>query len=280
MKLAFSTLGCPEWDLETIIFKAKEYNFDGVDFRGYLNDLDITLLPEFSSRGKETSKRLQDAGLEVPCFSSSVRMFNADSDAQKKYNLEIIRYVKTCTLFTTPYVRIFGGKLGEVSRKKAVEVSISNLKKMAKIGADYNVKILLETHDDWLDCTFLKILMEQVDSDFVGILWDIHNPFVLADEDPRVTWDTIGRWIQYTHWKDSKVVKDTKLGFEACLMGDGDVPLKKIFNMLEKSNYNGYLTFEWEKRWHPEIYSPETAFPQFSGFMRGLLYKNLSPLNK
>ena len=270
MKLAFSTLGCPKWDLETIISKAKEYGYDGVDFRGYLDELNITLLPEFSSRCSETKKRLQDVGLEVPCFSSSVRMFSADSDVQKKYDLEIIRYVKTCALFGTPYVRIFGGKLGEVSRERAIEVSIDNLKKMAAIGADYNVRVLLETHDDWLDCTILKILMEQVDSQYIGILWDIHNPFILAREEPQITWDTIGRWIRNTHWKDSKITKNSKLGFEVCLMGDGDVPLKETFDILEKGNYDGYFTFEWEKRWYPEIYSPEIAFPQFSEFMRGL----------
>ena len=34
MKLAFTTLGCPDWDLDTIISKAAEFGFDGVDFRG------------------------------------------------------------------------------------------------------------------------------------------------------------------------------------------------------------------------------------------------------
>jgi len=34
VKLAFTTLGCPDWDLDTIISKAAEFGFDGVDFRG------------------------------------------------------------------------------------------------------------------------------------------------------------------------------------------------------------------------------------------------------
>ena len=30
MKLAFSTLGCPEWDIPTIAAKAAEYGYDGL----------------------------------------------------------------------------------------------------------------------------------------------------------------------------------------------------------------------------------------------------------
>ena len=35
MKLAFTTLGCPNWDLDTICTRGKEYGYDGVDLRGY-----------------------------------------------------------------------------------------------------------------------------------------------------------------------------------------------------------------------------------------------------
>jgi sugar phosphate isomerase/epimerase len=73
MKLAFTTLGCPGWDMDIIVSKAVEYGFDGVDFRGYLGELKIFKFTEFTSRAEETARKLADANLEVPCFSSSVR---------------------------------------------------------------------------------------------------------------------------------------------------------------------------------------------------------------
>ena len=33
MKFAFSTVSCPTWDFETIIVRAKEYGYDGVEIR-------------------------------------------------------------------------------------------------------------------------------------------------------------------------------------------------------------------------------------------------------
>jgi hypothetical protein len=41
-------------------------------------------------------------------------------------------------------------------------------------------------------------------------------------------------------------------------------------NALKTSGYDGYLTFEWEKRWHSEIPGPEVAIPHFARFIRAL----------
>jgi hypothetical protein len=49
MKISFMTLGCPAWDLDTICRNGQAYRFDGVDFRGYLDSIDITTRPEFTS---------------------------------------------------------------------------------------------------------------------------------------------------------------------------------------------------------------------------------------
>ena len=55
-----------------------------------------------------------------------------------------------------------------------------------------------------------------------------------------------------------------------CLCGEGDVPLAGIANALKTSGYDGYITFEWEKRWHREIPGPEVAVPHFARFIRAL----------
>ena len=45
MKTSFTTLGCPAWDLTRIIEQGSRLGFDGVDFRGLQDDLDITACP-------------------------------------------------------------------------------------------------------------------------------------------------------------------------------------------------------------------------------------------
>ncbi|NOY60975.1 MAG: TIM barrel protein [Calditrichaeota bacterium] len=270
MKLAFSTLGCPNWDLGTIISRAMEYGFDGVDFRGYRGELDIFKLDEFSTFAGESSQRFRDANIKVPCFSSSVRI-SADSDFDEDKNTaEVKAYGRLCEIFHTPFIRIFGGYFDKTRTEQAVEKTAKRLKKLATIAQDYNVTLLVETHDDWLDSYLLKMLMQQVDSQSVGLLWDTHHPYRFIGEEPAETWQTIGKWIRYTHWKDSYSDESAKEGYRLCPVGDGDMPLREIYAVLKDGNYDGYMTLEWEKMWHPEIEEPEVIFPGFIKFMRQL----------
>ncbi len=59
MKLSFMTLGCPTWDLDTICARGREYGFDGVDLRGYLDTLDVTTLPMFTTEAAKTRRQAQ-----------------------------------------------------------------------------------------------------------------------------------------------------------------------------------------------------------------------------
>ena len=71
-KTAFTTLGCPDWDLDTICRRGIEYGYDGVDFRGLRDHLDITTTPDFTTDLAATKTKLTDAGLAVSCISSSM----------------------------------------------------------------------------------------------------------------------------------------------------------------------------------------------------------------
>ncbi len=271
MKLAFTTLGCPAWDMETIISKAVEYGFDGVDFRGYLGELKLYELPEFTKDIQITADRFADAGLMVPCFSSSVRAFSKTQDKLDSSIREIRSYAEICQQFETPYIRIFGGAIGDTSRSEAINITAGNLFSLLTVAEEYDVKLLIETHDDWIDSSYLSSVIDMVDSDTLGVLWDTHHPYRMIGEPPEKTWENLGRWICNTHWKDSSVNRGGNCGYKLCLPGDGDIPLTEIYIILADNNFDGYLTFEWEKMWTPEIEEPEIAFPKYVQYMRKLM---------
>lgn len=39
---------------------------------------------------------------------------------------------------------------------------------------------------------------------------------------------------------------------------------------LTQNGYEGYLSFEWEKKWHPELPDASEAFPAFIQYMHFL----------
>ena len=275
MNLSFTTLGCPEWNLDQILASAQKYGYDAIDFRGYQDSLDITGHPLFSKDAMKTAERIRNHGLSVSCLSSSVRMFTYDDEQRKKYDTELIKYAELCNIFDTKYIRIFGGKLNGFNPEKAYRRAVESLRKMAAVAREYNVQVLLETHDEWMEGELLKNLMKDVDQiNEIGILWDVHNPYIQANEPPERTWKLLHEFIKNTHWKDSKIAPQTEDGFEICLMGDGDIPHRRIYRLLKKSGYNGYITFEWEKRWHKDIPGPDIAFPRFAHYMRKLMSEN------
>jgi len=268
MKLSFTTLGCPEWSLDQIIDRASEYGFDAVDFRGLNGEMNIYKLPEFTDRRQETVASLRDAGLEVSCFSSSVQVF---PERSLEANLEEIRqYARLCQEFGTRYIRVFGGKIGDTPREEAIRMAVRHFRQMADIAREYDVKLLLETHDDWTACQYVRAVMEQVDSPSVGVLWDVHHPYRTIGEQPEDTWEALGPWIEYTHVKDSFVTGSDPLRFRYCLAGEGDIPLREICTLLRSKGYQGFYTLEWEKKWHPELEEAETVFPHYVQFMRSL----------
>jgi fatty-acyl-CoA synthase len=52
------------------------------------------------------------------------------------------------------------------------------------------------------------------------------------------------------------------------LLGDGDVPVREMLRLLLRDGYDGWVSVEWEKRWHPDIAGPEIALPQHIRLLR------------
>jgi len=40
---------------------------------------------------------------------------------------------------------------------------------------------------------------------------------------------------------------------------------------LREAGYTGYVSVEWEKKWHPEIADPEIALPQHIAWLRNAM---------
>jgi sugar phosphate isomerase/epimerase len=64
------------------------------------------------------------------------------------------------------------------------------------------------------------------------------------------------------------------------LLGGGDLPVPSILSTLHNRNYNGWLSVEWEKKWHPEIAEPEIAIPQDAEVLRKYLARIDTKQNK
>ena len=73
MKLAFSTLGCPNWTFSEIFATAKDLGFDGVEIRGIGKEIFAPDIAEFSdSKIDATLAKIKRLGIEIPCVTSGI----------------------------------------------------------------------------------------------------------------------------------------------------------------------------------------------------------------
>jgi len=268
MKISFMTLGCPDWDLDTICRRGREYGFDGVDFRGYLDEIDITKLPLFTTQAAATKKQLNDAGLEVSGISSSIDV--CDIDLRQANLNEAKRTIDVSRRLGSKNVRMFGGgKLEGSSHAELAKVGLDCVREILALDGASELHWLFETHDNWIKAADCALLLNKIDNPAFGALWDMGHTARVGGETPEQSYAAIGPRIGYTHVKDA--VKDADGEWHYVLPGEGQLPLAEAIRLLHQHGYDGWLLFEQEKRWIPSLTEPEVSFPAFAKWARALI---------
>jgi len=264
MKLSFATLGCPNWKLEQIAANARSLGFDGVELRGVAGE---HLSPDETPAERERIRALfREHGVAIACIMGYTRftVTNPKEKADGRALLE--KFISVARDIGCPTIRVFGGKLEGTDLGVNVRRVVEALKPLAALAERNNVRLALETHDDWCVGANARAILDGVNSPAVGMCWDVANSFFV--EPLETTLAAIQGRIFHVHFKDA-----AHEGGKECskLMGTGKVDLRKALSLIHGSGYNDYLSFEWEKKWQPALDEPEVAFPQYVAFVNALM---------
>lgn len=261
--LSFSTLGCPKWSFTQIVNNAVEYGYDGIEIRGIAKDMDITKGPDFNSSESiaASMKILKDKKLKIVCLGASASMHYAD-EAKRKSNLDEAKsLIDLAQKINCPYIRVFPDKLPkDQDRSATIQLIINGLKELGDYAKGTNVSVLMETHGDVVKTDDLLYIMKNAGGPHVGLVWDICNMWSITQETPSFVYGKLKPYIKHTHFRDARIVNGSE---QSALLGQGEAPVKEAVRLLEKDNYQGFYSFEWEKRWMPKVEDPEIAFPQY-----------------
>ncbi|QNU66008.1 AMP-binding protein [Ruminiclostridium herbifermentans] len=272
MKIAFSTLGCPDFSWTDIYSMAKDFGFDGIEIRGLGDEIfAVKAQPFTESQLPETLEKLSKLRLEIPCLSSGNCLKFADKE-EENYQ-ELVQYIKLASKLGTPYVRVLGDLEPHVTGEVDDEIVLAALKRLIPVAEEHNVTLLIETNGVYADTERLCKLLNDAQSDAVAALWDVHHPFRFFNENPGKTVQNLGAYIKYIHIKDS-VVEDGKVKYR--MTGEGDLPIESIMFALRSINYEGYISLEWVKRWASELSDAGIVFPNFINYMSQFTEKSVS----
>jgi sugar phosphate isomerase/epimerase len=275
LPIAFSTLGCPDWELRKILDFAADHGYAAIELRGLQGNLDLPSHPAFAAGQIDQTKRdISAHGLKIACVSSSTRTGEEDSGKRNKELADGRRFIDLASTLGAPYVRVFGdgppvakgAAPGEDLKARVAE----GLHELGEYGATKNVTVILESHDNFTASATLTDVFHRAASEHAALLWDAHHTFATSNEEPEFTVKQLGKLIRHTHIKDSVGTGEDR---KYVLTGRGTVPIKRQVAALRSINYKGYFCYEWEKVWHPELEDPATAFPDYvqvmSGYLRG-----------
>jgi sugar phosphate isomerase/epimerase len=265
--LSFSTLGCPDWTFEAILNFAVTNGYNGVEIRGIQKEMDLPKCAEFSKENIAATRKLIEAKkLKIVDLGSSAGMHYADPVERKKNLDEAKSFIQLAQQLKCPYIRVFPNNFPkEQERNETIDLIIKGLLELGNYAKNTGVTVLLETHGELVQSAEIEKIMQSAAHPNVGLVWDIVNMWSVTKESPAEVYARLKKYIHHTHIKDLKFVDGKE---QYVLMGKGETPIFEAIDILAKDGYKGYYSFEWEKRWHPEIAEPEVALADYPKVMK------------
>lgn len=235
--------------------------YEGVEIRL----LDGEIIPaDLDSTGRARVKRAL-SGLGIPAVGTSCRFTSPDAAERAASRTDAERYLSLAAELGAEAIRVFGGNLAPGD---SLEVGIGriaeSLNELAPAAERAGVRIALETHDAMSAGRAVADVLARVPSRAVGAIWDSHHPYRMG-ESTRETYDLLKGRIISTHVKDARREGDS---WQLVPLGEGEVPVGEMLATLAENGWDGWVSVEWEKKWHPELADPEVAFPQHMTVLR------------
>jgi len=270
MKLAFSTLGCPDWDLETIIGAARKFGYQGIELRALAGSLDLLSRAEFAaSQLASTSTYIRNEGIEICCVDTSCTFHSPDASERSNQVSVALAHAELAAKLGAPLIRVFPDKIQPgVHRNETRDWIAECLHAVAKRLPD-GVDVALETHGDFARAEAAADIVQLANHSKVKIIWDVANS-VAAGDTIEHAGQVVQPYLAHIHLRDAKPVITSEYWLPV-LAGNGRVSFSRALAVIRELNYDAYVSFEWEKYWHPELEAPEVALPDFINAIHNLV---------
>lgn len=257
MKIAFSTLACPDMPLDRVVAIASQCGYLGVDMRSFAEESQRLASDPMSHDPAEVASIFDNAGVIPLCLSTGVR-YDTQIDPpligrvwvnEETGVPETKAYVDLADRAHAKFVRVFGCELPATEpRTWSMRRVTERLALAAQTCRNTDVRLLVENAGSFAQATALRDLIDRVDSQWLGASYNVQAA-VNAGECPMAAVETLGDALRVVR------VMDTDDDGYPVELGKGCFPLKKFFQKLQSMNYEGWIVYEYPKHWRPELSS-------------------------
>jgi sugar phosphate isomerase/epimerase len=283
MKLSVFTVATPDLDPAELAATAKKAGLHGVEWRytetseeaksqepSFWGNNKSTIAP---SGGEAELDRFKNAAQRHGIATVSVTPYlrAGDLEATEKV-LQAARYMgASCIRLGVP------GYDRSKSFDELFELGRSYLKDAESLCRKYGIKGLIEIHHVTIaaSASGARRLVEGLDPDYVGVLFDPGNSVHEGFENYRMALELLGPYLAHVHvknagWSVKGKAEDGTLIWQSEWAGlkDGMVPWRQVIADLIAVGYDGYLGIE---DFSKQFADSETMLNHFVDYIGGLL---------
>lgn len=270
-KIAGHTMGTPEYTVCEAIELMKKIGADGIEIvvqDDYRSGIPCDCDQETLEKLKECAEKM---GIRIVALTPYNSYFNSLDEEKRQEEMAAIRkVVDYCEFLGASYVRIYGGNLSAGDTYKLEErwdMLVRSLREMGDYAKEKNVTLVVENHFNTMAVSAKKSaeLMKAVDHPAVAILYDQANLTFTENEDYQTAIATQQKYVAYMHVKDLVFVEgksfvssnvarpnEDERNVKTRIVGEGVVPWPEILSKVKEQGYDGWLSLEYERRWHPD----------------------------
>ena len=267
MKIGFSSLVCPAWDLEMMIAQASKLGFDCIELRGLRGELHLPAVTELTGDPGAVRKQFADGGVGLAALGCSATLGarNRRTAAQQKEAL--VEFIELAQKLECPHVRLFLGstqkwELGSGTLARIID----NLAEAATVAGQCDVTLLVENGNDFPGSRDLWQVADAVSLPSLRCCWN-QCTGMIAGERPTESLPRLSAKLGMVHFCDA-VFDDHGLLLEYTSLGDGQCEVARQIELLKGMAYDRYVIFEWPKPWVEALAEPETLLPTVSAYLR------------
>ncbi|MGH8019774.1 MAG: sugar phosphate isomerase/epimerase family protein [Opitutaceae bacterium] len=252
---SFSSLGCPELDLDGIFALAREAGIAVVELRaiGGTIDLPAYFAKTFGSPAAFAA-HVGKSGVGIASLDTSFRIIDGDAAARA----QLLDFLPWAEALGGVPLRVFdGGTTLDEHARAAIRETVQWWDH-TRAAAGWRSSWIIETHDCLFTAAAIEAVMREA-PESVRLLWDSHHTWKRGGEEPVETWKTIRPWVRHVHVKDSVSRPSARHPFSYVFLGEGEFPLRALIDALRDDAFDGILSLEWERMWHRELPPLEQA---------------------
>lgn len=267
LKFGFSTLGCPELDVDAVRTLAAQNEMSFIEVRTLNKSLDFPqVLASFPGGVAGARDFWKEAGVYAISVSSSFCILTSTPEQQAA----LLKEAEVGHTLGARWIRIFGGgEWGDPLDARKIEAAKKTREWWQRIRSEkgWTIDLLLETHDSLSGSEIIESFFAQTGGP-MALLWDTHHTWKLSGENVADTWRRLGAWIVQVHAKDSTANAAGGSHYTYAVPGKGEFPLQEMFGLLQAAQFDGVISLEWERQWHPELAPLAEVLPHWRDLAR------------